>query len=391
MSLHTTDKDTARMIRGQSIIEHGISPIESGNGVYTIRSQKGKDAYTVTVKKNVWACTCYDYTYRHMDCKHIHAVRFWKALKERLTEEQEQEQEDATEVVDSGNNSPACPYCGSARITKCGTRKTKIGSKSRMTCKDCKRFFTVDNERGFEGMHVTARVITVALDLYFKSTSLRKIVDHIDQFYDCKIHHTTILFWVKKYGKIISDYAETLTPQLGNMWHADEMMLKIKKRDEYVWLWNVMDGDTRYLISNLVSKKRGIEDATRAFHRAKMHSEDKPELMITDGLPSYPDAFNREFYDNYNKSEHVASSGLRSAVNNNRIERFHNTVRERNKIMRGLCNRKTATTFNNTYKAYYNHIRVHTALDGKTPAQAAGIKLGLGRNRWKGMIQKAYQ
>jgi hypothetical protein len=57
--------------------------------------------------------------------------------------------------------------------------------------------------------------------------------------------------------------------------------------------------------------------------------------------------------------------------------------------MRGLQDDDTAAEFNNGFKAFYNHIRLHMALKGQTPAQAAGIDLKLGGNRWMGMIQKS--
>ncbi len=66
------------------------------------------------------------------------------------------------------------------------------------------------------------------------------------------------------------------------------------------------------------------------------------------------------------------------------VERLH--IRERQKTMRGLQNDDTATEFNNGFKAFYNHIRPHMALDGKTPTKAAGIDLKLGRKLWMGMI-----
>ena len=60
--------------------------------------------------------------------------------------------------------------------------------------KQCLRFYIkiaftgsvtfLENEVGFEKMQVTAKMVTVALDLYFKSISLKKIVDHLDQFYE---------------------------------------------------------------------------------------------------------------------------------------------------------------------------------------------------------------
>jgi hypothetical protein len=58
--------------------------------------------------------------------------------------------------------------------------------------------------------------------------------------------------------------------------------------------------------------------------------------------------------------------------------------------MQGLQNDDTATEFNNGFKAFYNHIRPHQALNGKTE-QVAGIDLQLGRNRWMGMIQKSIE
>jgi hypothetical protein len=40
-------------------------------------------------------------------------------------------------------------------------------------------------------------------------------------------------------------------------------------------------------------------------------------------------------------------------------------------------------------RVYYNHIRPHQGLNGKTPAQAAGLELGLGMNKWESLIKKA--
>jgi hypothetical protein len=40
-------------------------------------------------------------------------------------------------------------------------------------------------------------------------------------------------------------------------------------------------------------------------------------------------------------------------------------------------------------RVYYNHIRPHQGLNGKTPAQAAGLELDLGTNKWESLIKKA--
>lgn len=40
-------------------------------------------------------------------------------------------------------------------------------------------------------------------------------------------------------------------------------------------------------------------------------------------------------------------------------------------------------------RIYYNHIRPHQGLNGKTPAQAARLDLNLGKNKWESLIKKA--
>jgi hypothetical protein len=42
-------------------------------------------------------------------------------------------------------------------------------------------------------------------------------------------------------------------------------------------------------------------------------------------------------------------------------------------------------------RAYYNYVRPHQGLNGGTPAQAAGIELELGQNRWMELLRKSLQ
>jgi transposase-like protein len=362
------------------MIERGFEPVEIDNRTFSIHSQSSDKQYNVLHKYNAWYCDCPDYLFRKIECKHIHAIRFWQELKNKLVAEQPQEI--TIELIQE----TGCVYCGCEEIVKHGTYSTKVGAKTRMWCKGCNNTFTLESEAGFEKMQVTSKMVTVALDLYFKGTSLRKIVDHLEQFYERKVDHTTVLFWVKKYTSIISGYAETLNPKLGGIWHADEMKVKTK-RDEWSWLWHVMDSETRFMVANLVTKKREVGDAQELFKEAR--EAGKPELLITDGLQSYHKAFNKEFYDHHQESEHVVAEGLTARANNNKVERLHNTVRERVKVMRGLHSDKSAAKFNEGFKAYYNFVRPNQALKGKTPAEVAGVDLKLGQNKWLGLVKKA--
>ncbi len=176
---------------------------------------------------------------------------------------------------------------------------------------------------------------------------------------------------------------------LGYIWHTDEM--KVKANGEWVWLWNVMDEDTRFMLSSLISKKRNIRDARKVFQKAKeVAGRDNPQAMVTDGLPAYIKAFNKEFFTLRNpRVKHVRMPRFIDPVNNNVVERAQGTIREREKVMRSMKEDLPAQEIIDGFRAYYNFIRPHQALEGKTPAEEAGINLELGENRWMDLIRKA--
>jgi transposase InsO family protein len=81
---------------------------------------------------------------------------------------------------------------------------------------------------------------------------------------------------------------------------------------------------------------------------------------------------------------------MKKEKNNNRIERYMGSIKQRTKVMRGMQNSKTGNDLMRGWVAYYNFLRPHTALNGLTPAEAIGIDLGLnGGNRWEEIIKKA--
>jgi putative transposase len=73
-------------------------------------------------------------------------------------------------------------------------------------------------------------------------------------------------------------------------------------------------------------------------------------------------------------------------MKNNKMERINGEIRDREKVMRGL--KKKDTPILKGYQIYNNFIREHEGLDGKTPAEACGIKVE-GDNKWITLIQNA--
>ena len=79
---------------------------------------------------------------------------------------------------------------------------------------------------------------------------------------------------------------------------------------------------------------------------------------------------------------------IRGDRNNNKMERFNGEIRDSEKVMRGLKNENTPILTG--YQLFHNYIRPHEGLNGKTPAEACGIKIE-GKNKWITIIQNASQ
>jgi len=87
------------------------------------------------------------------------------------------------------------------------------------------------------------------------------------------------------------------------------------------------------------------------------------------------------------RTEHINAIKLSGNINNNKMERFNGEIRDREKrTMRGLKTKDTPILTG--YQIFHNYIREHEGLEGKTPAEACGIKVE-GSNKWKTLIQNA--
>jgi putative transposase len=136
---------------------------------------------------------------------------------------------------------------------------------------------------------------------------------------------------------------------------------------------------------SVITKTREVEDARKPFKCAKEVGNKKPRLMVTDGLASYKGAFNKELYDHHQSCSHIADVALQESLNNV-LERMHGSIREREKVIRGLKVEDTPIIPMN--QIYYNFIRPHSALDGKTPAEAAGVGI-VWENKWEGLLKRS--
>ena len=227
--------------------------------------------------------------------------------------------------------------------------------------------------------------IVSALELYFRGLSLRNTQKTL-RMNGIQVSHKTIYYWIKKYVALMNEYAEKIQPELSEVWRADEVYVKIKGDQKY--LFALMDDETRYWIAQEVADSKYIHDARGLFIHGKEVAGKTPTRLITDGLPAYRRAFNQEFRDKLNPKgkEHIKEIALRGTIHNNKMERMNGEIRDREKTMRGLKVKDTPIL--KGMQVYHNFFREHEALNGKTPSEACGIEIN-GGNKWETFIQNA--
>jgi putative transposase len=376
---------------------------------YKVRSQSDPCKwYSVFKIINGWRCDCPDFIFRHITCKHIHAVIFSKLLRKKIYQDTFQTPINQNIIDAKKLGKIVCQRCGSENYKKYGVRDNKHADDiQRYSCKDCKYTFTVNH--GFEYAKESAKVITAAIDLYFKGVSLRKTSDHLRQLYGVEVNFGSICRWIRKFNQTVQPYVDSFVPsQVSGVYHVDEMLLHVRKEDNdmnmtlenkenhtnrkfdnhYSWLWNLMDSTTRFWICSKITQKRSTNDARAVFSEMKQRAP-LPKAIVHDGLPSYDEAYQKELFTHTQpRIQNIRSIGSNEKGLNPKVERLNGTVRDRETVMRGLDNAEAAQELVDAMRIHYNFIRVNQAI-GQTPAEAAGINLNLGENKVESLMRQA--
>jgi transposase-like protein len=253
-----------------------------------------------------------------------------------------------------------CKYCGSSNVIKYG----KYKDTQLYYCKDCYSKFKADDT--LYHMKTPSNQVSSALNMYYNGMSIKAIRQQLKQDYNNEPSTATIFEWIQKYTQYATDSIKGYKPQkIGDTWVADETVVEIDGQN--TWLWDIIDYKTRFLLATRISRSRTTRDAQILYDRAVETAGKEPIKVITDKLASYLDVRYGE------DTEHIQSRPFAVEDNTQLIERFHETLKQRTKVMRGLKNIETAHDFISGWLVHYNYLRPHTALNDRTPAQVAGV------------------
>lgn len=391
---------STRMERGYALAQS--AEIKQISSSWNVPSQSGNGSYLVSVDNCKFLCSCPDFTFRiyprkagidERFCKHIYCLSFYLALRKQVE----------SDVRDNAIRSDIvpCKFCSSNDVIRYGFKGKKV-RKQAYFCKECNRKFVV-TENGFERLQNEPRIISLMLSMYYKNMSLRSITDTLESTYGIKIAFKTVHNYIQRYERLLTEYISTLKVEgFSGKVNMDEMYIRVGGEMKY--LFNAIDPETKYLLASVLAQKKSYKGARAVMQATKKAvGHDKKVQTIkqitTDKLGSYERAWFGEFVGDTmtkdkNPPKHIVANKANGVRINNPVERLHNSLRERERVYRGL--KSDNTPIINMQTIHYNFVRKHRALkmaDGSflTPAEMAGADKDLGRDKWLGLIRKASQ
>ncbi|SMX48608.1 Transposase IS66 family protein [Ruegeria arenilitoris] len=176
--------------------------------------------------------------------------------------------------------------------------------------------------------------------------SLRNVEDLLHER-GIDVSHETIRFWWNRFGPMFASEirrrrAERLRSGRQWQWHVDEVFVKINGERHYMWRAVDHEGE---VLEAVVTKRRNKRAALK-FLRKLMRRYGRPEVLVTDRLPSYGAAL-RE----------VGAADLQHTGRwlNNRVENSHLPFRRRERAMQRFRRMRSLQKFAAVHSSVYNH------------------------------------
>lgn len=284
-----------------------------------------------------------------------------------------------------------CSRCGSLDIIKHGFNYSNEHKVQKYKCLQCSSIFSY-NQR-LPRSHFSSEIVNMCIDLYLKGLSYRVIKRQLEEHHNVQLNHITIYYWLQKYVDIAKNYLAQYQPKLGSVWQMDETFIDFKGRKENTrhikqsngyWLWVAIDTSTRFILDMYLAITKSSLDGVRFCSRLANLYTKKPEVIATDGNKAYIYGLKKYFPS----TTHIKLKSINLKPNTSFIERFNGTIKNRTKTMRCFESFYPCQNTLNMFKIYYNYLRPHEALNGKTPAQVAGINLDF-QERWATLLSNS--
>lgn len=327
-----------------------------------------------------------------------------------------------------------CPHCGKVlekikhrkdfyvykcKNDECSYYKSKLSSMSKEEWEDFKknphkykvryifREFTFDFVPLSKESPVTSKVslpnimtssyaLGLVLTYYVNyGLSSRKTAALLYDVHGIKISHQTILNYVNSVSVIVKPFIDNYEYELSDSFCGDETYIKVNGKWNYIFFF--FDAVKKIILSYRVSPNRDTKTAVKAIDDVLSKLKQIPGnlKLITDGNPIYLLA--QHFFASYGISfdiiqvigltnEDEVSAEYRPLKQI--IERLNRTFKGNYKPTTGFGSPDGSIAFVTMFVAYFNFLRPHSALEGKTPVVLKELeKLPTMPDRWCKLIE----
>jgi transposase-like protein len=165
-----------------------------------------------------------------------------------------------------------CKYCDSSEISKYGRYK----NIQRWWCKSCKRKFT-DNHAP-PGMKIPFNMMKSAVSMYYKGIPIITIRKHLEEEYNYYPSESIVHKWIYRDSEKTLAYTRDHHPRVGNVWMVFESSIIIGA--DKVWIIDVVDLKTHFLLASRFSVNRNIEDINVLIESAREKAQKMPGEII---------------------------------------------------------------------------------------------------------------
>ena len=186
-----------------------------------------------------------------------------------------------------------------------------------------------------------AEIISYAVWLYHVFSLSLRDVELILAERGVVVSYETVRRWCQKFAASFADRR----PRPGDRWHMDEVFIRIRGVQHY--LWRAVDQDG-VVLDILVQARRDAQAAKRFFKRLLTSLPYEPRVIVTDKLRSYGVAQCQLLPG----VEHRQSRYL-----NNRAENSHRPTRRRERQMQRFKSSRQAQDFLSAHSFIYGHFR----------------------------------
>ena len=198
----------------------------------------------------------------------------------------------------------------------------------------------------YRGHRFPPEIISHAVWRYYRFTLSFRDVEDLLAERGVTVSYEAIRLWCRKFGPAYAHNLRRRQGRPGDVWHLDEVFIRIRGERYYLWRAVDQDGD---VLDILVTRRRDARAAKRFFRKLLKGQGGSPWQLVTDKLGSYAAA---------RRDLGLTAAHRTGRYENNRAEVSHQHSRGRERHMRRFKSAGQAQRFLAVHAAIGNAFRV---------------------------------